>query len=391
MQAAWLFNYSGKPWLTQYWVREILDKYYGTDPFNGYPGDEDEGQMGAWYVMSAMGLFEMDGGASTDPVYELSGPIFKKITIQLDSKYFKGSKLTIESKNSSSENRYIQSVAFNGKEIKNFWIKHSDLTAGGNLVFNMGPEPNKVWATDSEQPQIMDVPNIVTTPYITDTKKVFLTKDTVQIACDTRGAEIYFTLDNSDPDKNSKLYTEPFVLDKTATIKMIAYLSGQKSLASVAEIRKTGMSKPVDAGMTASGVSYKYYHGAYRMVNDFSKESPVKTGVVSNYTIEPREREQYFAFDYEGYIRIPEDGIYTFYLATNDGGRLFIDDNVLINNDGLHPLSEIYKPVALKSGLHTISVKYFQEGGTNGLIVSWQGPRFKKEQIPASALYHKIR
>jgi alpha-L-fucosidase len=125
------------------------------------------------------------------------------------------------------------------------------------------------------------------------------------------------------------------------------------------------------------------------MVNDFSKESPVKTGIISNYAIEPREREQYFAFDYEGYIRIPEDGIYTFYLTTNDGGRLFIDDNILINNDGLHPLTEIYKPVALKAGLHPIDVKYFQEGGTNGLVVSWQGPGFKKEQIPASALFHK--
>jgi predicted alpha-1,2-mannosidase len=389
MQAAWLFNYSGKPWLTQYWVREILDKYYGTDPFNGYPGDEDEGQMGAWYVMSAMGLFEMDGGASTDPVYELSGPIFKKITIQLDRKYFKGSKLTIEAKNSSSENRYIQSVSFNGKEIKNFWIKHSDLTAGGNLVFIMGPEPNKVWATDSEQPQIMDVPNIVTTPYITDTKKVFLTKDTVQIACDNTGAEIYYTLDNTEPGKSSKLFCGPFIIDNSATIRMVAFRGDQKSLSSKAEIRKTGMSKPVEAGETCEGLSYKYFHGTYRMVNDFSKESPVKTGFISNYTIEPREREQYFAFDYEGYIKIPEDGIYTFYLTTNDGGRLFIDNNILINNDGLHPLTEIYKPVALKAGLHPIDVKYFQEGGTNGLVVSWQGPGFKKEQIPASALFHK--
>jgi len=206
MQAAWLFNYSGKPWLTQYWVREILDKYYGTDPFNGYPGDEDEGQMGAWYVMSAMGLFEMDGGTSTDPVYELSGPLFKKISVQLDNKYFSGGKLIIEAKNSSSENRYIQSVSFNGKEIKNFWIKHSDLTGGGNLVFVLGPEPNKEWATTSEQPQIMDVPEIVTTPYITETKKVFLNYDTVRIACDSKGAEVFYTLDNTEPDKSSKLY-----------------------------------------------------------------------------------------------------------------------------------------------------------------------------------------
>ena len=71
MQAPWLFNYSGKPWLTQYWVREVLDNSFGTGPVNGYPGDEDQGQLGAYYVMSAMGLFQMDGGAAVDPVYEL--------------------------------------------------------------------------------------------------------------------------------------------------------------------------------------------------------------------------------------------------------------------------------------------------------------------------------
>ena len=95
-QMAHLFNHSGAPWLSQYWVREVLDNYYGTDPVNGYHGDEDQGQMGAWYVMSAMGLFQMDGGASADPVYELSGPLFEKITIQLDQDYYEGKEFIIE-------------------------------------------------------------------------------------------------------------------------------------------------------------------------------------------------------------------------------------------------------------------------------------------------------
>ena len=90
-----------------------------------------------------------------------------------------------------------------------------------------------------------------------------------------------------------------------------------------------------------------------------------------------------------GYIDIPEDGLYTFYLTTNDGGLLHIDNRLLINKDGLHPLAEVYKPVALKAGLHPISVNYFQEGGTNGLIVSWQGPGFGKQVVPARVLFHK--
>jgi predicted alpha-1,2-mannosidase len=389
MQAGWLFNYSGKPWLTQFWVREILDKYYGTDPFNGYPGDEDEGQMGAWYVMSAMGLFEMDGGASVEPVYELSGPIFKKITIQLDNRYYKGKEIIIEARNSSSKNRYIQSVTFNGEKINNFWIRHSALTAGGTLVFEMGPEPNKEWASSSEHPQVMDIPEIVTTPYITDTKRVFLDTDTIKLACDTRGADIYYTFDNSEPDKKSKLYFKPIITDKTTTVRMIAYLEDRKSLPAEAELRKTGMSSPIAPGSTEPGLNYKYFSGTYRMVNDFANDKPVKTGIAGSFSIEQREGEQYFAFDFEGYIMVPVNGIYTFYLTTNDGGRLYIDGNLLINNDGLHPLTEIYKPAALKAGLHPINVRYFQEGGTNGLIVSWQGPGFNKEEIPASVLFHK--
>jgi len=238
MQAGWLFNYSGKPWLTQYWVREILDKYYGTDPFNGYPGDEDQGQMGAWYTMSAMGLFEMDGGASVDPIYEISGPIFKKVTIKLDHKYYEGNELLIEAKNSSSVNRYIQSAVFNGKELNKFWIRHADLVKGGKLVLVMGPEPNKMWAANSENPQITDIEKIVTTPYYVDSSKVFLKEKPVELTCDTEGAEIYYTLDGSDPDKNSLLYKEPFIIKRTTNIKMRAYRGDQKSLPASVEIKK---------------------------------------------------------------------------------------------------------------------------------------------------------
>ena len=89
MQVGWLFNYSGKPWLTQKWVREIMARAYGITPEDGYPGDEDQGQMGAWYVLSAMGLFEVNGGAGVEPVYEIGSPIFDKVTIWLDSQYYK--------------------------------------------------------------------------------------------------------------------------------------------------------------------------------------------------------------------------------------------------------------------------------------------------------------
>ena len=388
MQAPWLFNYSGKPWLTQYWVREVLDNYYGTGSIDGYLGDEDQGQMGAWFVMSAIGLFQMDGGSSVEPVYEISSPIFEKVTIQLDQNYYKGSEFIIEAENASSENRYIQSATLNGKELDKFWFKHSELIKGGKLVLVMGSEPNKVWASTSEHPQVMDITPIVTTPYIIDTDKMFLEERLVKLACDTKGSEIYYTSDGTEPDKNSQLYKEPFLVNKTVTINMRAYKGEKKSLPSSALIKKVTLSNPIHPGKVKPGLSYKYIHGTFRMVNDFLKLLPLKTGIVPHFSIEPREKEQFFAFDFEGYINIPEDGLYSFYLATNDGGRLYIDDFNLINNDGLHPLSEVNKPIALKSGLHPISVKYFQEGGSNGLVVSWKGPGFEKQEVPSSVLFH---
>lgn len=150
MQAAWLFNYSGKPWLTQKWVREIQDRYYGSDPYNAWLGDEDEGQMGAWFVMSAMGLFETDGGASVNPYYEIGSPIFKKITINLDPAYYPGKSFIIEAKNVSGKNRYIRSAVLNGEKLNKPWFYHSELVKGGKLTLIMGDEPNMNWGSAPE-------------------------------------------------------------------------------------------------------------------------------------------------------------------------------------------------------------------------------------------------
>ena len=148
MQAAYLFNHSGKPWLTQQWVREIMDLYYGSGPEDGWLGDEDQGQMGAWFVMSAMGLFQMDGGASTDPVYEIGSPLFEKVTLHLDPDYYPGGTFTIRAPGASGENRYIQSARLNGETLDKPWFYHRELVEGGTLTLEMGPAPNMNWGSD---------------------------------------------------------------------------------------------------------------------------------------------------------------------------------------------------------------------------------------------------
>ncbi len=151
MQTGYIFNYFGQPWLTQKWVREVIDEVYSdNDPQHGYSGDEDQGLMGALCVLMKIGLFEMKGGAEINPSYDLSSPIFDQITIHLDKDYYQGINFKIDVLNNSPKNKFIQSVKLNGKPLNQSWLYHKDLVKGGNLEYVLGEEPNYDWGTDLE-------------------------------------------------------------------------------------------------------------------------------------------------------------------------------------------------------------------------------------------------
>lgn len=152
MHFAYLFNWVQRPWLTQKWSRSILDRYYGYGINNAYLGDEDQGQMSSWFVMSALGLFQTDGGTKSSPIYELGSPIFKKVLIDLGERYGRGKTFTIEAINTSRKNIYIQSATLNGEVLENFWFPSDELLKGGNLKLEMGPKPNKDWGVDQLPP-----------------------------------------------------------------------------------------------------------------------------------------------------------------------------------------------------------------------------------------------
>ena len=145
LQASWLFNYSGKPWLTQKYTRAILNSYYGDEPYHGWEGDEDEGQMGGWFTITSMGIFEMNGGVTDSSKVDLTAPLFKKITISLDSKYYGGKEFLITTENNTPENIYIQSATLNGKPLTKSWIYFTDIVNGGKLNFVLGNRPNEKW------------------------------------------------------------------------------------------------------------------------------------------------------------------------------------------------------------------------------------------------------
>jgi putative alpha-1,2-mannosidase len=149
MHFAFLFNWIDKPWLTQKWSRAIIDRYYGYGKSNAYLGDEDQGQMSAWFIMATLGLFQTDGGCRVDPIYEIGSPLYKKVEIDLGHRYGRGKAFTIEAKNASRLNKYVQSAVLNGTPLNSFRFPASELLKGGNLILEMGPEPNLQWGTSN--------------------------------------------------------------------------------------------------------------------------------------------------------------------------------------------------------------------------------------------------
>ena len=134
---AYMFNHAQEPWKTQYWVREIMETQYSTRP-NGLSGNEDCGQMSAWYVFSSLGFYPMNPASGQ---YELGSPLFEKATIELSDR----KRFIISADNTSVTNKYIQSVELNGEPMQRTYITHQEIMAGGILSFKMGPEPNKEW------------------------------------------------------------------------------------------------------------------------------------------------------------------------------------------------------------------------------------------------------
>ncbi|WP_454803111.1 GH92 family glycosyl hydrolase [Mucilaginibacter phyllosphaerae] len=150
LHISWLFNFSGKPWLTQKWTRLIGKDFYGTEPIHGYGygQDEDQGQLGSWYVINALGLFDVKGFTDQRPIIELGSPLFDKATITLGD----GKMLIIETKNNSKDNVYIQSAEFNGMPLNNCWLYRDELMKGGKLSFVMGSQPNINWGIKTPPP-----------------------------------------------------------------------------------------------------------------------------------------------------------------------------------------------------------------------------------------------
>ncbi len=210
----------------------------------------------------------------------------------------------------------------------------------------------------------------------------------VELNCTDKEAKIYYSLERKMPNK---LYDSPITISHTTPLWIQAIATGKSKSELITTYVGTNIFQPSleSPGIRGQGLAYEYYEGIVSTVESIDNLTVKARGVISSFNINNRMRDINFAFLFDGYIKIPEDGRYTFYLASNDGSVLYLDNLELINHDGAHSMIEESAAVALRKGKHKIVLKYFQMRGGQGLRLSWKGPGFQKVEIPASVLFHE--
>lgn len=201
-----------------------------------------------------------------------------------------------------------------------------------------------------------------------------------------RGMEIHYTTDGSQPSLLSPVYRVPVRLAADADVKAALFRAdGTGSEVAMVSCRKI---RPIPATQLAPGVTGSYYEGRWSRVPDFGSLSPVRQQVASSIDLSLRQRPEYYALRFVGYIRIPRNGTYTFTLSSDDGSWLRIGGAMVVDHDGPHAPSEKSGLVALTAGIHPLELGYFQASGGQELSLSITGPATLKQPVTDAMLFH---
>ena len=212
---AYLYNFTDDPYKTQYYLNKIMNEMYKATQ-DGLAGNEDCGQMSAWYVMNGLGLYNIAPGQND---FQIGMPVFDRATINLEN----GKKFVITSSGNSANSYYLQGMQINQKPYNKLYLPYETIANGGNWNAFIGKLPNKLYMQDLEKPfsAITDHP-IVINPYFVYPTKNFSKSMTVSAASVQDSVQIFYTLDGSTPDLRSKLYTNPITISSSTTIKILA-------------------------------------------------------------------------------------------------------------------------------------------------------------------------
>ncbi len=208
---AYLYNFVNKPAKTQEKVHQILNELYQNAP-DGISGNEDCGQMSAWYIFSAMGFYPV---TPANNQYIIGTPLFEKAIINLED----GKKFEISAENLSDENKYISSAKLNGKSLNRSFIFHSEIMDGGKLVFKMTDKPSK-WATKDDEIPITEITEnlIVLPPFIVKGEVAFKNETQISLGVSSPKTDIYYSMNDSE----FKKYTQPFTISEETVLKIYA-------------------------------------------------------------------------------------------------------------------------------------------------------------------------
>ncbi len=222
---AYLYNYLDKSWKSQKLVRQILSEQYSNAP-DGLSGNEDCGQMSAWYILSSLGLYAVSPG---NDQYNIVAPLLEKADVHLEN----GKVFKIRVKGQSPNNPYVQSLKLNGKNYNKAFLLHKDIMEGGTLEFELGPEPNQSWGvgiTNRPKSTIEDQP-IFPVPGFIKGGRSFIGQDTVALNHPITNSKIGYTTDGSEPQfdeegnaqGSTKLFEKEFIIDTSLIIKALAW------------------------------------------------------------------------------------------------------------------------------------------------------------------------
>jgi hexosaminidase len=193
-------------------------------------------------------------------------------------------------------------------------------------------------------------------------------------------ATICYTLDGTDPGTSAKVYSKPIPINGDVTLKAMLVLPDGKT-------SKTVTTNFMKVDPNVNGVAFRYFGGEWSMLPDMNALTPLKTGTVFDIGLGsvPRRWDNY-GLQFKCVITIPADGVYTFFLASDDGSKLFLDDKEIVNNDGAHGMAEVSGQCSLTGGKHRLEVRYFQLGGAQELDVSMEGPGMPRQPVPPRLL-----
>jgi alpha-L-fucosidase len=217
----------------------------------------------------------------------------------------------------------------------------------------------------------------------------------IVLSTDRDNAEIRYDFGNSDPGVTSGLYSRPLRVNETTTLNARCFRDGRPISGTVTRVftkvepMKAVSLHPDGASDPARvGLYYQYFEGTWDSLPDFSTLKPVKDGIVPDFVFTPRNQDERFSFVYSGFVLVPETSVYTFYTGSDDGSRLWIDDQPVVNNDGLHGLKEQQGNIALEKGYHRIRVAFFEQTGSDNLVVYVKSQAKPKQLLPKEWLYH---